>query len=176
MYIHICNFPGQYKEIVKENKKKLISSMQSVVEGLEKDVEELEKILLKRKTQNFQIKSYQFEKKEIEKAKSEVEKMQFALSDLSSHFQENEIIIGNYRLRRETAADAWTVSELAQVSSVNVWPSKIRGRWKQRLYFATERSLDFSTVLQNDYKLPVKIAFILALIIIDVLILFALYA
>ena len=88
---------------------------------------------------------------EVVKKMLEDQKAQYASNDPYTIFRENEIIIGNYRLRRETGADAWTISELAQMSSVKAWPTIFRLRWKGRLSIATRGAIDFYTVLRYDY-------------------------
>ena len=103
---------------------------------------------------NQQINNKELDKQELNdivKKMLEDQKAQYASNDPYKVFSENEIIIGNYRLRRETGGDAWTISELAQVSSVKAWPTIFRLRWKGRLSIATRGSIDFYKVLRYDY-------------------------
>ena len=66
-------------------------------------------------------------------------------------FQQNEIIVGNYRMKRETSSHEWTVSEVAQISSVTAWPWPFKMRWKGRLSIATRGGYDFYKLLRVDY-------------------------
>ena len=114
-----------------------------------------------------QMSNKELDKQELnERVKQMLEdqKAQLASNDPYTKFRENEIIIGNYRLRRETAGDAWTISELAQMSSVKAWPTIFRLRWKGRLSIATRGAIDFYKVLRYDYMTD-YIAFMLILAI-----------
>ena len=72
-------------------------------------------------------------------------------NDPFSLLQQNEIIIGNYRMQRESPAHDWTVTEVAQISSVKAWHPIFCLRWKGRLSIATKAGWNFYTVLRFDY-------------------------
>ena len=72
-------------------------------------------------------------------------------NDAFSLLSKNDIIIGNYRMQRDTPADDWTVTEVAQVSSVKAWHPIFRLRWKGRLSIATRGGWNFYTILRFDY-------------------------
>ena len=71
--------------------------------------------------------------------------------DPYSLLSQNDIIIGNYRMQRDSSAAQWTVSELAQMSSIKAWAKIFRLRWKGRLMIATKSGMSFYTVLRYDY-------------------------
>ena len=70
---------------------------------------------------------------------------------MKDKLSKNVIIIGNYRMQRETSADDWTVTEVAQMSSVKAWHPMFRLRWKGRLSIATRGGWNFYTILRFDY-------------------------
>ncbi|XP_023335781.1 uncharacterized protein LOC111707029 [Eurytemora carolleeae] len=65
-------------------------------------------------------------------------------------FQENEILIGNYKFEREDKMADWTLVEITQVNSVAAWAWIFRKRWKGRLGISL-RGPDFYSVLRYDY-------------------------
>ena len=84
-----------------------------------------------------------------------------------------DIIIGNYRMQRETPEDAWTITEVAQMSSVQAWPIIPLGRygskshsnlWKKRLIKSTQVGLNIYTFLRFEYH--IKIFYTLSMIIV----------
>lgn len=90
-------------------------------------------------------------------------------NDAYSLLANNDIIIGNYRMQRESPESAWTVTEVAQMSSVQAWPKIFRLRWKGRLSIATRGGWSFYTVLRYDYGTDyIVFMMCLALLISDV--------
>ena len=87
-------------------------------------------------------------------------KEEVSSSDPYTILKANEIIIGNYRMKRETSSHEWTVCEVAQMSSVKAWPTIFRMRWKGRLSIATRIGTDFNNILRYDYMTD-YIAFLL---------------
>ena len=78
-------------------------------------------------------------------------KNEVSSNDPYSILKANEIIVGNYRMIRETSSHEWTVSEVAQISSVTAWPWPFKMRWKGRLSIATRGGYDFYKLLRVDY-------------------------
>ena len=87
-------------------------------------------------------------------------KNEVSSNDPWSTMKANEIIIGNYRMKRKSSSHEWTLSEVAQMSSVKAWPKIFRLRWKGRLGIATRLGTDFNNVLRYDYMTD-YIAFLL---------------
>ena len=68
-------------------------------------------------------------------------------------------------MQRETPEDSWTVTEVAQMSSVQAYGSlSIRDAWKNRLIKSTLVGLNFYTILGFEYH--INIMKIIALIIV----------
>ena len=134
------------KDLLKENKNKY----QDVREDIKKQIanKELEKEEINENIKKL-MKDYQEEA---------------GVNDPGVIFKDNEIIVGNYRLKRKSSSAAWMISEVAQMSSVNAWPTIFRYRWKGRLSIATRAGIDFYKVLRYDY-LTDYIAFMLFLAI-----------
>ena len=65
---------------------------------------------------------------------------------IGSHIFNTDFIIGNYRMQRETPEDAWTITEVAQMSSVQAWPKGFINESKWRLFFATGFGWNFNTI------------------------------
>ena len=121
------------KDLLKENKNKY----QDVREDIKKQIanKELEKEEINENIKKL-MKDYQEEA---------------GVNDPGVIFKDNEIIVGNYRLKRKSSSAAWMISEVAQMSSVNAWHPIFRYRWKGRLSIATRGDIDFHTLLRIDY-------------------------
>lgn len=72
-------------------------------------------------------------------------------NDVFTKFQETEIVIGNFRFERPRPEADWTIVELAQVNSVDVWAWPFRKRWKGRLGISLRGGFNFNNVLRMDY-------------------------
>ena len=66
-------------------------------------------------------------------------------NDAHALLSKNDIIIGNYRMQRDTPADAWTVTEVAQMSSVKAWHPLFLRKEMTILYIATCCGWNFYT-------------------------------
>jgi len=66
-------------------------------------------------------------------------------------FQENEILIGNYRFIREDTSSSWIISQISQVNSAETWHPFIKTKWKGRLFMHLKFGYDFYKVLRYDY-------------------------
>ena len=87
------------------------------------------------------------------------------LSEVKDKLFKNEIIIGKYRMQRETSADDWTVTEVAQMSSVKAWHPMFRLRWKGILRIAIEGGWNLYTVLRFELELATLIFYLVYLCI-----------
>jgi len=118
---------GQVKEIVRQNKL-LQAEFQESMKEVSKD-------------------------KNLEAVKETVEEFNNRLQENNPHslFKENEIVIGNYRFRREDVDTDWVISEVGQINSLEAWPTVFKWRWKGRLGIATRGEVDFYKVLRVDY-------------------------
>jgi len=93
------------------------------------------------------------EKGEVkESIKESLKESQAKLKGNDTHliFQQNEIIIGNFRFERKDQNSQWTIVEMSQINSVNAWAYIFRKRWKGRLGISL-RGVDFYKVLRYDY-------------------------
>ena len=72
-------------------------------------------------------------------------------NDPHSIIKENEIIIGNYRMQRDSASHQWTLTQVSQITSAEAWAKIFQFRWKGRLNIATRLGTDFNNVLRYDY-------------------------
>ena len=75
--------------------------------------------------------------------KRSLEYVKQMITDADALIDKNDIIIGNYRMQRDTPADSWTVTEVAQMSSVWAWDPLFLLRETTRLYIATCMLLEF---------------------------------
>jgi len=66
-------------------------------------------------------------------------------------FKANEIIIGNYRFVRSSPNSQWTITEVAQINSLQAWAAIFKLRWKGRLMIATRGGYEFYSILRADY-------------------------
>ena len=66
-------------------------------------------------------------------------------------FKANEIVIGNYRFARDGPASEWTITEVAQINSMQAWATIFKLRWRVRLGVAARTGLNFNTILRIDY-------------------------
>ena len=84
---------------------------------------------------------------------AKVKELQAKLNENDPHlpFKDNEILIGNFRFVRDSASSQWTITEVAQINSLQAWASIFKLRWKGRLGIATRGGYEFSTVLRYDY-------------------------
>jgi len=72
-------------------------------------------------------------------------------NDPHNIFSENEIVIGNYRFVRESPASQWTITEVAQINSLQAWATPFKLRWKGRLGIASKGGYNFYNILRMDY-------------------------
>ena len=75
--------------------------------------------------------------------KRSLEYVKQMITDADALIDKNDIIIGNYGMQRDTPADSWTVTEVAQMSSVWAWDPLFLLRETTRLYIATCMLLEF---------------------------------
>merc|ERR1712181_75350 len=85
-----------------------------------------------------------------------VEMMEEAKAKTSSNdphdlLKANEILIGNFRFVRASPSSQWTITEVAQINSLQAWASIFRLRWRGRLNIATRGGYEFYTILRIDY-------------------------
>jgi len=87
-----------------------------------------------------------------ESIKESLKESREKLKERDSHliFQQNEIIIGNFRFERRNQNSDWTIVEMSQINSVTAWAYIFRKRWKGRLGISL-RGVDFYKVLRYDY-------------------------
>ena len=67
-------------------------------------------------------------------------------------FKANEIVIGNFRFIRDSSSGQWTITEVAQMNSLEAWATMFKLRWKGRLGIALRGGMDFNKVLRVDYS------------------------
>ena len=72
-------------------------------------------------------------------------------SDTHTVMKENDIIIGNYRMQRESPSHQWTLTQVSQITAAQAWAKIFQLRWKGRLNIATRLGTDFKNVLRYDY-------------------------
>jgi len=71
--------------------------------------------------------------------------------DPQAIFNDNEILIGNYRLERQNSDSQWTVTEVGQANMRDSMQAYFRFRWRGRLGIHLKMDKPFLTVLRADY-------------------------
>jgi len=71
--------------------------------------------------------------------------------NLDEEFRNNEIIIGNYRLERQSVNGQWVISEVGQINSMQAWHPLFRWKWRGRLGISLKMQIPFMSVLRADY-------------------------
>jgi len=70
-------------------------------------------------------------------------------------FQDNQIVLGNYRLVRASHSSQWAVREMGQVNILAALPSPLqafaRFRWRGRINIHVITGTNFLTILRMDY-------------------------
>ena len=84
-------------------------------------------------------------KRSLEYVKQIITDADALITDADALIDKNDIIIGNYRMQRDTPADAWTVTEVAQMSSVKAWHPLFLRKEMTILYIATCCGWNFYT-------------------------------
>eukprot|EP00088_Acartia_fossae_P068530 TRINITY_DN8708_c0_g2_i1.p1 TRINITY_DN8708_c0_g2~~TRINITY_DN8708_c0_g2_i1.p1 ORF type:complete len:309 (-),score=28.24 TRINITY_DN8708_c0_g2_i1:8-934(-) len=125
---------GELKEVIKQNKE----MTKSIADQVKKDVE------------NGTISRAEFPKVMQEKMAESLKVLSEKGMNTDTIFKENDIIIGNYTFQRDDVNQQWTIVEIAQADSRNVWQWFFHKRWKGRLGISL-RTRDFNTVLRFDY-------------------------
>merc|ERR1719180_155553 len=72
-------------------------------------------------------------------------------NDPQAIFNDNEILIGNYRLERQNSDSQWTVTEVGQANMRDSMQAYFRFRWRGRLGIHLKMDKPFLTVLRVDY-------------------------
>merc|ERR1712096_530801 len=73
-----------------------------------------------------------------------------ASHDVSKQLLENEILIGNYRFIRDDASANWTISQVSQVNTLEVWSWLSRSKWNGRVAIHSNAGVNFLKVLRYD--------------------------
>lgn len=73
-----------------------------------------------------------------------------ASHDMSRQLLENEILIGNYRFIRDDASENWTISQVSQFNSFEVWSWLSRRKWNARVGIHYKAGVNFLKVLRYD--------------------------
>eukprot|EP00091_Calanus_sinicus_P003658 TRINITY_DN13818_c0_g1_i1.p1 TRINITY_DN13818_c0_g1~~TRINITY_DN13818_c0_g1_i1.p1 ORF type:complete len:110 (-),score=42.53 TRINITY_DN13818_c0_g1_i1:57-386(-) len=85
-------------------------------------------------------------------------------------FKQNEILIGNFRFMRDSPTSQWTITEVAQINSLQAWSTIFKIRWKARLALSLKTEYDFYTLLRVDYMTDhLYISFLTAFLLYQVL-------
>jgi len=156
-------------ELLKENK----NTMRDIKEktaalNTKQDLRNLlnHRILVERLKKGNKVKEHE---EELQKHKvmakvynSKVQRVKEHMDNISANkplslLATNEIVVGNYRLQRDSHDSPWTITELAQINSQQAWAPIFRARWKARLTVNTVISImygynyNFYTILRADY-------------------------
>ena len=71
--------------------------------------------------------------------------------DANDIFNNNEIVIGNYRFIRESSDSQWVVTEVGQANTKTVFHPLFRFKWRGRLGISLKAGFNFMKVLRVDY-------------------------
>ena len=70
--------------------------------------------------------------------------------DPDEALKKNSIVIGNYRLVRESSTSDWTFTEVGQANIKDVMPKFFQWTWKARLSIHAKTGLPFLSILRAD--------------------------
>merc|ERR1719402_1196652 len=71
--------------------------------------------------------------------------------DPQAVFNNNDILIGNFRLQRESSESQWRVTEVGQANTRDSMQAYFRFRWRGRLGICLKMGKPFLSVLRVDY-------------------------
>lgn len=71
--------------------------------------------------------------------------------DANDIFNNNEILIGNYRLVRESSDSQWVFTEVGQANTKQFFHPLFRFKWRGRLGISLKAGFNFMKVLRVDY-------------------------
>jgi len=153
--LHLVTFSlpklGQLKNMVKENKKLASETQENIKERIiaEKDKTKRKDIVTE------MLKEY---------------KAKVSSNNPITLFKENEILIGNFRFMRDSPTSQWTITEVAQINSLQAWSTIFKIRWKARLALSLKTEYYFYTLLRVDYMTDhLYISFLTAFLLYQVL-------